>query len=146
LLEHDPEKRKAVFGIMLNQRALARILARILASSANYAVFALAPPQALLYCLPFRRVIVIKPAPSRLLLLPFALASLFVLAGCGIKGPLELPADAQVSGNEGKGKGEITAAERLPGYQPRSQDRRAAKQMGKPVRTDQPFFLDPLLR
>jgi predicted small lipoprotein YifL len=89
---------------------------------------------------------VIKPAIRRLLLLPFALASLFVLAGCGIKGPLELPADAQVSGNEGKGKGEITAAERLPGYQPKSPEKRAAKQMGKPVRSDQPFFLDPLLR
>jgi predicted small lipoprotein YifL len=86
---------------------------------------------------------VIKPATCRLLLLPFALLA---LAGCGIKGPLELPADAQVSGNEGKGKGTITAAEKLPGYKPKPQETRAAKQMGKPVRSDQPFFLDPLLK
>ena len=85
----------------------------------------------------------IKPATCRLLLLPFALLA---LAGCGIKGPLELPAEAQVSGNEGKGKGTITAAEKLPGNQPRPQERRAARQMGKPVESDQPFFLDPLLK
>jgi predicted small lipoprotein YifL len=89
---------------------------------------------------------VIKPATRRLLPPLFALASLFVLAGCGVKGPLELPADAQVSGNDGKGKGTITSAEKLPGYKSKPQERRAAKQMGKPVRSDEPFFLDPLLR
>ena len=53
-----------------------------------------------------------KPAAelSRRALLPAALAALFMLAGCGIKGPLELPEGTQVSGNEGKGKGRRSPA------------------------------------
>ena len=89
----------------------------------------------------------ITSAAARRLLPPlFALASLFVLAGCGIKGPLELPADSQVAKNDGKGKGRITPAQQLPGYQPTTLERRTAKQMGQPVESDQPFFLDPLLK
>ena len=47
---------------------------------------------------------------TRRTILPVALAALFVLAGCGIKGPLELPADAQVdsaTAKEAKKKGLI---------------------------------------
>ncbi len=91
----------------------------------------------------------IKPAIRRLLLPPFALTALLVLAGCGIKGALELPPDAQVTSQEAKdakGRGQITPAQQLPGNQPSMQERRAAKQMGKPVQSDEPFFLDPLLR
>jgi predicted small lipoprotein YifL len=88
-----------------------------------------------------------KPAAiTRRALLPIALSALFVLAGCGIKGPLELPADADANlAKEAKGKGTISQASRLPGYKPTAQEQKAAKQMGKPARPDQPFVLDSLL-
>lgn len=86
---------------------------------------------------------------SRRLLLPAAMAALFVLAGCGIKGPLELPSDAQVDSKEAKaakGKGQYPTQRRLPGYEPNQQQRKEAKQLGHPVKPDTPFFLDPLLK
>lgn len=87
-----------------------------------------------------------KPAElSRRALLPAALAALFVLAGCGIKGPLELPEGTQVSGNEGKGKGKRSVASNLPGYKPNPRENREYKQLGQPIKPDQPFVLDPLL-
>jgi predicted small lipoprotein YifL len=91
---------------------------------------------------------VTKPAANiaRCLLLPIAFVLILGLAGCGIKGPLELPEGAQVKDSEGKGKGEAPIERRLPGYQPSAQERKAAKQMGKPVKSDNPFFLDPLLK
>ena len=91
-----------------------------------------------------------KPANvSRCLLLPAAMAALFVLAGCGIKGPLELPSDAQVDAKEAKlakGKGQAPVERRLPGYEPNQQQRKEARQLGRPVKPDEPFFLDPLLK
>lgn len=82
---------------------------------------------------------------SRRALLPVALAALFMLAGCGVKGPLELPEGTEVSGNEGKGKGQRSKASALPGYKQTSQDRRNYRQLGRPVKPDEPFILDPLL-
>lgn len=88
-----------------------------------------------------------KPADlSRRALLPAALAALFVLAGCGIKGPLELPEGTKVSGNEGKGKGVRGVSADLPGYKQNSRDRRNYKQLGRAVKPDEPFILDPLLK
>ncbi len=83
---------------------------------------------------------------SRSLRLSVAITALFVLAGCGIKGPLELPTDAQVKASDAKGKGEYPGERRLPGYDPTVQQRKEAKQMGQPVKPDNPFFLDPLLK
>lgn len=84
----------------------------------------------------------------RILLLPLAFAALFVLAGCGIKGPLELPADAQAKNAKATtNKGEIPKAARLPGYyQPPKHELKEVKQLGKPEQPDTPFFLDPLLK
>ena len=91
-----------------------------------------------------------KPAEiTRRTILPVALAALFVLAGCGIKGPLELPAEAQLDDKEkkeAKKKGEISKAAQLPGYQVTKQQKKAAKGMGRPVKPDEPFFLDSLLK
>ena len=91
-----------------------------------------------------------KPANiSRRLLLPAAMAALFVLAGCGIKGPLELPTDAQLSDSDSKttkGKGQYPKARQLPGYKPTAEEKKEAKQLGRPLKPDQPFFLDPLLK
>lgn len=83
---------------------------------------------------------------TRRTILPVALAALFVLAGCGIKGPLELPADAQVDAKQAKGKGQIAEASKLPGYKPTTQQKKAAKGLGRPVKPDDPFFLDSLLK
>ena len=91
-----------------------------------------------------------KPAEiTRRTILPVALAALFVLAGCGIKGPLELPADAQVDAKEtkeAKKKGQVAEASKLPGYQATKQQKKAAKGLGRPVKPDEPFFLDSLLK
>ena len=84
---------------------------------------------------------------SRRLLLPAAMAALFVLAGCGIKGPLELPSDVDSKEAKlAKGKGQYPTERRLPGYEPNQQQRKEAKQLGRPVKPDEPFFLDPLLK
>lgn len=91
-----------------------------------------------------------KPAEIiRRTILPVALAALFVLAGCGIKGPLELPADAQATDTqtkEAKKKGQVAEASKLPGYQPTKQQQKTAKGLGRPVKPDEPFFLDSLLK
>jgi predicted small lipoprotein YifL len=93
---------------------------------------------------------VTKPAIiTRRTILPVTLAALFVLAGCGIKGPLELPADAQVSAEEtkqAKQKGKVAEASKLPGYQVTKQQQKAAKGLGRPIKPDEPFFLDSLLK
>ena len=88
-----------------------------------------------------------KPAVSflRRTMVPIALTALFVLAGCGIKGPLELPEGTQVSGNESKGRFVPAKAAQLPGYQPGTRELRAQKQLGNPVKRDEPFVLDSLL-
>ncbi len=83
---------------------------------------------------------------TRRTILPVTLAALFALAGCGIKGPLELPTDAQVDAKEAKRKGEIAEASKLPGYQPTKQQQKAARGLGRPVKPDEPFFLDSLLK
>jgi predicted small lipoprotein YifL len=82
------------------------------------------------------------------MLLPAALAALLMVAGCGIKGPLELPTEAEAQGKDkgSTGKGEYPTARRLPGYQPTVQERKEAKQLGRPQKPDEPFFLDPLLK
>ena len=75
-----------------------------------------------------------------------ALAAALFVAGCGIKGPLELPEGVKVSGNEGKGKFEPSPKAVLPGYyETSSKEKKAQKQLGKPVTPDEPFVLDPLL-
>jgi predicted small lipoprotein YifL len=81
------------------------------------------------------------------LLLPAAFAVALFVVGCGIKGPLELPEGAKVSGNEGKGKFESSPKAMLPGYYDAlsSKEKKAQKQLGNPVKPDQPFVLDPLL-
>jgi predicted small lipoprotein YifL len=89
---------------------------------------------------------VTEPAIRRFRIAVVSIA-LFVLASCGIKGPLELPEGAQVSDNEGKGRsspGAMRATE-LPGYQPTRSDLRINKGLGVPVKRDEPFVLDPLL-
>ena len=78
-----------------------------------------------------------------------AAAALTLLAatGCGIKGPLELPEGTKVSSSEGKGKFEPSPKAMLPGYYDAlsSKEKKAQKQLGNPVKPDEPFVLDPLL-
>jgi predicted small lipoprotein YifL len=82
----------------------------------------------------------------RHLLSPAAFVAALCVAGCGIKGPLELPESAKVSGNEGKGKFEPSPNKVLPGYyETSSKEKKAQKQLGNPVKPDEPFVLDPLL-
>jgi predicted small lipoprotein YifL len=83
----------------------------------------------------------------RRLLPPAALAAALFVAGCGIKGPLELPEGTKVSGSEGKGKFEPSPKAMLPGYYDAlsSKEKKAQKQLGNPVKPDEPFVLDPLL-
>jgi predicted small lipoprotein YifL len=82
----------------------------------------------------------------RRLLSPAALAVALFVAGCGIKGPLELPEGTKVSGNEGKGGFVPSPKAVLPGYYERSsKEKKAQQQLGKPVTPDEPFVLDPLL-
>jgi len=90
---------------------------------------------------------VTKPTNSvfRQTLLPIALTGLLVVAGCGVKGPLELPEGAQVTSNEGKGRFNSAKQAELPGYRPQTKEARAKRQLGNPVKRDEPFVLDPLL-
>jgi predicted small lipoprotein YifL len=83
----------------------------------------------------------------RYLLPPAALAAALFVAGCGVKGPLELPEGTKVSGNEGKGGFESSPKAMLPGYYDvlSSKTKKAQKQLGKPTTPDEPFVLDPLL-
>ncbi len=84
---------------------------------------------------------------SRRMLLPAALAAFLMVTGCGIKGPLELPTEAEAkSKDKSTGKGEYPITRQLPGYQPTQQQRKEAKQLGRPEKPDEPFFLDPLLK
>ena len=78
-------------------------------------------------------------------LLPIALTALLVVAGCGVKGPLELPEGTQVSGNEGKGGFTPAKQAELPGYIPQPKELKEKKQLGNPLKRDEPFVLDPLL-
>ena len=72
-------------------------------------------------------------------------AAIFV-AGCGIKGPLDLPEGANIAANEGKGRFVPSPNTRLPGYyEASSKEKKAQRQLGNPVKTDEPFVLDPLL-
>ena len=82
----------------------------------------------------------------RRLLPPAALVAALFVAGCGIKGPLELPEGTNVSGNEGKGRFASSPKAVLPGYyEPSKKEKKAQKQLGNPVKPDEPFVLDPLL-
>jgi predicted small lipoprotein YifL len=81
----------------------------------------------------------------RYFLPPAALAAALFVAGCGIKGPLELPEGTKVTGNEGKGNFESSKKAVLPGYYQPSSNVKNAKQLGKPITPDKPFVLDPLL-
>jgi predicted small lipoprotein YifL len=82
----------------------------------------------------------------RRLLPSAALAAALFVAGCGIKGPLELPEGANVAANEGKGRFVPSPKATLPGYyEPSSKQKKAQGQLGKPVTPDEPFVLDPLL-
>jgi predicted small lipoprotein YifL len=84
----------------------------------------------------------------RRLLSPAAFAAALLVAGCGIKGPLELPeGTTKVTGNDGKGRFEPSPKAMLPGYYDvqSSKAKKAQQQLGKPVTPDEPFVLDPLL-
>jgi predicted small lipoprotein YifL len=85
----------------------------------------------------------------RFLLPTAALAAALFVAGCGVKGPLELPeGSTKVSGNEGKGGFVSSPKAELPGYyqsQMSGKNQKAQKQLGKPAKPDEPFVLDPLL-
>ena len=74
-----------------------------------------------------------------------ALAAALLLAACGIKGPLELPeSDSAASKSSARFVSSPNAT--LPGYyEPSARDRKAAKQLGRPTKPDEPFVLDPLL-
>jgi predicted small lipoprotein YifL len=78
-----------------------------------------------------------------------AFAAFSLLAGCGIKGPLDLPEGTQTVGNEGRGQRSTDAMKntQLPGYnyQLTPGDLRANKALGNPIKRDEPFVLDPLL-
>jgi predicted small lipoprotein YifL len=78
-------------------------------------------------------------------LLPIAFTGLLVVAGCGVKGPLELPEGTQVSGNDGKGGFTSAKQAELPGYIPQQKEIREKRQLGNPIKRDEPFVLDPLL-
>jgi predicted small lipoprotein YifL len=82
----------------------------------------------------------------RRLLSPAALAAALFVAGCGIKGPLELPEGTNVAAGEGKGPFVSSPKAVLPGYyEASSKDKKAQKQLGNPIKPDEPFVLDPLL-
>ena len=82
----------------------------------------------------------------RRLLSSAALAAALFVAGCGIKGPLELPEGANASANEGKGRFVSSPKAALPGYYETSKkEKKAQGQLGNPVKPDEPFVLDPLL-
>jgi predicted small lipoprotein YifL len=84
--------------------------------------------------------------PFRCLLSAAALVAALFVAGCGIKGPLELPEGTPVAAGEGKGRFVPSANTRLPGYyEASSKEKKAQKQLGNPVKPDEPFILDPLL-
>ena len=82
----------------------------------------------------------------RRLLPPAVLAAALFVAGCGIKGPLELPEGANVAAGEGKGRFVPSRNTQLPGYyEVSSKEKKAQKQLGNPVKPDEPFILDSLL-
>jgi predicted small lipoprotein YifL len=82
----------------------------------------------------------------RRLLSPAAFAAALFVAGCGIKGPLELPEGSNVAANEGKGRFVSSPKATLPGYyQPSNKEKKAQGQLGNPTKPDEPFVLDPLL-
>jgi predicted small lipoprotein YifL len=77
---------------------------------------------------------------------PAALAAALFVASCGIKGPLELPEGTNVAAGEGKGPFVSSPKAVLPGYyEASSKDKKAQKQLGNPIKPDEPFVLDPLL-
>jgi predicted small lipoprotein YifL len=79
----------------------------------------------------------------RRLLSTAALAAALFVAGCGIKGPLELPEGANTSA---KGRFVSSPKAALPGYYETSKkEKKAQGQLGNPVKPDEPFVLDPLL-
>ena len=80
----------------------------------------------------------------RLLPLAAVAAALFV-AGCGIKGPLELPESANVADNNAKGRFVSSPKAALPGYELTDKEKKRQRQLGKPTTPDEPFVLDPLL-
>jgi predicted small lipoprotein YifL len=101
-------------------------------------------PQAFVILATGSEIEVDRPANSSLVAAA-ALAALLVVAGCGIKGPLELPEGTNVAEKDAKGRFESSPRARLPGYQLSDREKKQLRQLGKPQQPDQPFVLDPLL-
>jgi predicted small lipoprotein YifL len=88
------------------------------------------------------------PALFRRLLTPVALAAALFVAGCGIKGPLDLPEGANVAASDSKdskGRAEFSPNTSLPGYRFTDREKKTQKQLGTPAKPNEPFVLDPLL-
>jgi len=86
-----------------------------------------------------------RPANSSLVAVA-ALGALLFVAGCGIKGPLELPEGAQAAAQkEGQDRFVSSPRAALPGYRLSDREKKQQRQLGKPQQPDQPFVLDPLL-
>ncbi len=94
----------------------------------------------------------------RCLILVFAIAPMLTaaLAGCGRKGPLELPPDVQAAKDASRAEQEATAAANArsaPGSPKQKLSEEGAKPKTQPVEGEishrppqaYPFFLDPLL-
>jgi len=82
----------------------------------------------------------------RRLFAPAALAAALAVAGCGIKGPLELPEGTAAPVKQDSAHYASSPNAPLPGYyEPSSRDRKTQRQLGTPSKPDQPFVLDPLL-
>jgi predicted small lipoprotein YifL len=74
-----------------------------------------------------------------------ALAAVLLVAGCGIKGPLDLPEGSHVAEKDAKGRFVSSPRAALPGYQLSDREKKQQRQLGKPQKPDEPFVLDPLL-
>jgi predicted small lipoprotein YifL len=85
-----------------------------------------------------------RPANSSLLAVA-ALAAVLLVAGCGIKGPLELPEGSQVAEKDAQGRFVSSPRAALPGYQLSDREKKQQRQLGKPQQPNEPFVLDPLL-
>jgi predicted small lipoprotein YifL len=80
------------------------------------------------------------------LLSPAALVAALFVAGCGIKGPLDLPEGATAPAKADSARYASSPSAKLPGYyEPSARDRKTQRQLGTSAKPDQPFVLDPLL-
>jgi predicted small lipoprotein YifL len=80
-------------------------------------------------------------------LVPLSLvAGALALAGCGVKGPLDLPEGAATPSKQDSARYASSPNTRPPGYyESSSRDRKTQRQLGTPAKPDEPFVLDPLL-